>query len=50
MRLKKCALSFLRKLMRDNISFMSGGSALIQINNKMKLHILGVCWKCPWIS
>jgi len=27
MRLKKCVLSFLRKLVRDEISFMSDGSA-----------------------
>ena len=27
MRLKKCVLSFLRKVVRDEISFMSDGSA-----------------------
>jgi len=45
-RLKKCVLSFLRKLVRDEISFMSDGSAFQvrgswpgknQSNNELKI-------------
>ena len=46
MRLKKCVLSFLRKLVRDEISLMSDGSAF-QARGPAIEKALSVTWR--WV-